>query len=56
MMGVYRQTYKEDFAPPLAQFIGKSGKNYYRFFGNEDEYLEFKSHFWQPEWDKYFYY
>jgi hypothetical protein len=56
MIGVYRQTYREDFDPPLGQFIGKSGKNYYRFFGNEDEYLEFKKHFWEPDWDKYFYY
>jgi hypothetical protein len=56
MMRVYRSTYREDYDPPIARFRNTKGREYFRFFGNKDEYLEFKSHFFQDEWPEYFYY
>ena len=56
MMGVYRQTYRKDFDIPIARFTNNNGREYFRFVGTKDEYLEFKTHFWDYEWPNCFYY
>lgn len=55
MIGVYREVYREDYDMPISRFIDPDGNYYYRFFGTKNDYLEFKNHFWDHEWPKYFY-